>query len=154
MRNETTGTGAEAAAPGLRLTEDELHGLLGEAMARQDAARTGAAYTLEDALKVARELDIPVEHVHAAAERWRRREHTDTRRHAMRLRLQRNRRRAAFVLTGMGLFCMGFLGFSDPANGAHMALLASGPVAAAIFLWRFPVTDAEVDRCLSVTPDE
>ena len=55
---------------------------------------------------------------------------------------------------GMGAFATVFLGFLDPANFGPHALIGALPFVPAFFLWRFPVTDAEVDRCLSVTPDE
>ncbi len=55
----------QAVTPALRLSEEELHGSLKDSLARQSDAEStqSAAYSLEDALKIARELLLLRENV-------------------------------------------------------------------------------------------
>jgi hypothetical protein len=133
----------------MRLTTEELTEVLNTAIARQGEVELQAAppATLEEAVEIARQLNIPEEHVLAAAEEVRRRGMRGRRRAALR------RRRAAglqLAAAGAGLFTLaglGLLALSVPPLVAFGPLLVAAVWLFAAFRARFaPISDAEADR--------
>jgi hypothetical protein len=142
-------TGMTARPDPVQLTEDELQELLtdaiarqGEAQRRQDVSHTLS--TLDDALEIARQLNVPEEHVRAAAAEIHKRRLRERRR-----QLVRERRRADF-LAALGLLVG--VALVVAVVGASLAaliflMLALIPVAVLGWRWlRAPVTDEEADR--------
>jgi hypothetical protein len=144
---------SHAAPPGgnaVRLSEDELTQVVNDAIARQSEAErareeTAGMSTLEDAIEIARSLDIPEEHVLAAAEELQRRKFREVKRAA----LQGKRR------TSLGRWAA--------ASGGALALLAAahfglGPgfpewVAAVPALVSVPAALLALRRAFSRVPD-
>lgn len=148
MRTETGsshegGDGARKAA--LKLSDDEMSTLLNDAIARHsDSQRTVApSGTLEDALEIARQLDIPEEHVMAAAREVQLRRLREVRRE-----IARRQRKGPFIAAlAIALAIAAVVVLVKPAIGGILsALLAFLP---ALYLgWRWlaaPVTDADAD---------
>ncbi len=144
-------------AGGPRFTEDELSAVLdgaiarhGEAQRRQDDARLAS---LEDALDIARQLDIPVEHVHAAAAELEKSRLRGRRRILVRRKRRANFLGAAGLLGAISLFSTIFIGLLG--GGPMVWLFMVGlPLWLPVLLltlylgWRWtaaPVTDAEAD---------
>ena len=138
-------TSSAAGKPSVRLTQDELTGLLNEAISRHSEAERKAdtVATLEDALDIARQLAIPEEHVHAAAGELQRRRTREQRRAVV-----RQRRKGAFlaavgIAAAIGVVVL----LVKPSLGGFIsALVAALP---ALYLgWRVtaPVSDEEADR--------
>jgi len=128
-----------------RLTDDEMSSILNDAIARHSEAQRAptSAGTLEDALEIARQLDIPEEHVMAAAQQVQHRRLREVRRG-----VARQQRKAPFIATltlAMGVAAVVLL-VKPGIGGVLSALLAFLP---ALYLgWRWlsaPVTDEEAD---------
>lgn len=142
-----------AAAPGVRLTPNELQEVMTEAIQRHGQAeraaeqRTGLS-TVEDALEIARSLNIPEEHVRAAIADRGRLKLREERRLAV-----RGRRRAGFLFglaSVVGLeVLLSFVGFASLTLFTllllHVPLLAVLGILAHRWL-AAPVSDAEADR--------
>lgn len=148
MRTETEsahegGDGTRKAA--LRLSDEEMSTLLNDAISRHSDSQRVASPTgsLEDALEIARQLDIPEEHVLAAAQEVQLR-----RRRELRRGVARGQRKGPFIAAfGIALAIAGVVILVKPSLGGILsALLAFLP---ALYLgWRWlaaPVTDAEAD---------
>ena len=135
---------ASAAPP---LTQDELSRVLHAAIQRHaDAERqAGGLVTLEEALEIARQLDIPESEVLAAAEAIRRERE---------LEALRPQKRAAVRMARRHAFLAGLAGFGG--LGAIVSWLTTSPLFVGIGLllslylavrWLvFRISDAEADR--------
>jgi len=130
----------------LRLTHDELTAVLNDAIARHSEAerRAERPTTLEDALDVARQLDIPDEHVLAAAQELQRRRVRELRR-----QVARDRRKAPFLAaSGFAVGIGMVVALVRPSLGGLVSVLLV--MLPALYLgWRWklaPVSDAEADR--------
>ncbi len=140
-----------AGAP--QLTSDELSDLLSTAIARQEGeARYGDVATLDDALEIARQLNIPEQHVVAAAEELRARKVQEAE-HRLTLEQRTLRKRAIKAGRGRafttGTVLAAVAGVAASFFTGVFAWLAL-PVVAAAYLaarWLFiPVSDEEADR--------
>jgi hypothetical protein len=144
-----------ASAPAVRLTPEELSLLLDEAIARHSEAErrehdSTRLATLDDAIEIAQQLNIPEEHVRSAARTMERRKRLEQGKAAVR----RGRRTAFRIGLGIALAATlldGVLSLFVPGSvmvwmWAFQALPAW--VVAAVFAWWLsrPVTDAHAER--------
>jgi hypothetical protein len=153
MRLESTQE-TETPAAVVRLTPGELQQVMNDAIQRHGQAertaeqQTGIS-TLDDALEIARQLNIPEEHVRAAV-----RDRGRLKLREQRRALVRARRRSAF-LGSLGLTVAAGLTALVTGTAVHLtwmgALLVTSPflIVAVLLGFRWlaaPVTDAEADR--------
>lgn len=133
----------------MRLSQEELSEVLNRAISRQGEAQqySGDVTSLDEAMEIARQLNIPEEHVRAAAE--------ELGRTGMRTRKRevvRTRRATGFAVAGMAAGLAALLTIAVLA--LHLPLwLGLAPLALTV-IWviaaargRFaPISDAEADR--------
>lgn len=129
----------------LRLSEDELSAVLNDAIAGHSQVQRGPehASTLEDALDIARQLDIPEEHVLAAARELQKRRVRELKRGVVR----KQRKTSFLAALALGaVVALVVLLIKLSIGGVISGLVALLP---AVYLgWRWlvsPVTDAEAD---------
>jgi hypothetical protein len=148
MRSESEEKHTAEAA---RFSEAELSAVLDRALERQresDARQQEFAArptTLEDALEIARSLNLPEEHVRAAAEEIVRRRHRDGR-----IPLVKARRKKQAIVAPVALGVLGLLfGVGSSAGTLGMALLGLLVLPVGYLWWCWlaaPVAEAEADR--------
>lgn len=145
------------SAPGPPLSSADLSAILDSAIARHSEALRSDQTTLEEAIDIARQLNIPEEHVIAAAEELRRRkiEEAAEQRHGMGRSLRRARiragRRTAFLIASALAALLIVPWFLDPASPTRptTGYLILCALPAVFFAWRWlisPVSDAQADR--------
>lgn len=143
--------------PGPALSAADLSAILDSAIARHSEALRSDQTTLEEAIDIARQLNIPEEHVIAAAEELRRRKAAEAAEHRQgagrslrRARIRAGRRTAFLVASALAALFVApwFFGAPDAARPTiTYFLLCALPVA--FFAWRWlisPVSDAQADR--------
>jgi len=147
-------SGSQGASASARLTQEQLSELLDTAIAKHGAAerrqeQQSQLMTVDDALEIARSLNIPEEHVLAAAQELQKRGSVDERKS-----LARMRRLAPFGVTaglaGLLTVSMGLIGGIVKVPDAMGALLMTAAWLPPLFFgwrWKFaPVSQEEADR--------
>lgn len=142
--------GSETEADSVRLTPDELQALMGDAIRRHGQTERESdpldrsLATLEDAYEIARQLNIPEEHVRAAVAERQKGKLRDQKRAVV-----RSRRQARFVivlgiavLTAVGAVLAGM----NIGLIAVAALFGIGAIFAGIQAKTAPVSNEEADR--------
>ncbi|MFN3651544.1 MAG: hypothetical protein ACK47B_18365 [Armatimonadota bacterium] len=133
-------------APGMQLSQDDLSRLMSEAIARhgqqqRELERRAEVATLDDALEIARQLDIPAEHVLAIATRMMRERTAPQRKQVVKAR----RRRTFFMAAGLAA---GFLAGAVVLQVVPVWLAIVGAaliLAAAGIRMAMPVSDADAE---------
>lgn len=133
----------------MRLTQEELSDVLNRAISRQGEAEqySGTVSSLDEAVEIARQLNIPEEHVRAAAEELGRTGMRSRKREVI-----RQRRATAFASAGIATGLAAVLAIAVLA--LHLPLwLGLAPLALAV-VWLVaalrgksaPISDAEADK--------
>lgn len=145
LKQDRTPLPPAPAAPGMQLSQEDLSRLMSEAISRhgqqqREQERQAEVASLDDALEIARQLDIPAEHVLAIAERMQRERTLPLRRQAVRAR----RRRTLFAAAGAAAgLVAGALALSVPV---WMAIAVAALLIAAAAAWMArPVSESELE---------